>query len=131
MINETKITGGCACRKIRYVCTESPGFSFHCQCRSCQYLSGTGHASAFLIPVDSISIDGELKWYGRQAPNGNKVESGFCDECGSPIINRNSGYPDKLFVSAASLDDTPLFKPVKVVHHDEAAAWDVVDLDLL
>ncbi len=38
-------TGGCACRAVRYEIRGAPVFQNHCQCRDCQYKSGTGHGS--------------------------------------------------------------------------------------
>jgi hypothetical protein len=121
------IEGGCACRTIRYSLTGKMGFSFHCQCRDCQYLSGTGHASIFICGKADVDLTGNLTWYERQAPSGNVVRSGFCGLCGSPVVNHNLGYADRLFVAAASLDDPALFAPGTVVHRDEGQTWDLCD----
>ncbi len=118
------ISGGCACGRIKYRCSSKPLFSFHCPCRDCQQASGTGHSSVFICRDDDTEIDGELSWYKRVAPSNNTVKQGFCGNCGSPIMNRNSGYPDNLFITAGSLDDPSLFAPTKTVHPEMALAWD-------
>lgn len=121
------IKGGCACRAVRYVLSGPMGFSFHCQCRDCQYLSGTGHASAFICKAEKFQFDGDLTWFKRTAPNGNIVTSGFCPTCGTPVVNRTTGYADNLFIAAATLDDPSQFKPTKVVHREDGLHWDLVD----
>ncbi|MEP1209384.1 MAG: GFA family protein [Rhizobiaceae bacterium] len=121
------LTGGCACRSIRYVLSGAPGFSFHCQCRSCQYLSGTGHASAFICRSDDLGLSGKLTWYDRPAPSGNTVKSGFCPTCGTHVLNENTGFADNFFLTAATLDDPSQFNPTKVLYRDEGHHWDLVD----
>ncbi|MGI9355109.1 MAG: GFA family protein [Rhizobiaceae bacterium] len=123
----TVLTGGCACRAIRYRYSGKPGFSFDCQCRSCQHMSGTGHASSFICQDASTEITGTMNWYERKVPNGNTIKQGFCETCGSPILNRNTGHPEILFVTAGSLDDPAGFNPEKIVHRDEGYSWDFVD----
>jgi len=59
------------------------------------------------------------------------VSSGFCPTCGSPILKKSSGYPELLFINAATLDDPSLFKPQKVVWIISGKQpWDYVDPSL-
>ncbi len=128
--NQSSVEGGCACKAIRYRISGEPGFSFHCQCRDCQYLSGTGHTSAIIYDRDGIHIDGELNWYEREAPSGNRVRSGFCSNCGTHVINHNSGYPKNAFITVGTLDDPSRFKPTKILYREEGHDWDFVDPEL-
>ena len=121
------VKGGCACQAIRYQLNGQMGFSFHCQCRDCQYLSGTGHISVFICKDAELDLNGEMTWYARTAPSGNIVRSGFCPICGTPVINQNSGFAGNLFVAAATLDDPSEFTPTKVVHRDGGLDWDLSD----
>lgn len=125
--NPDILSGGCACKSVRYELTGRPGFSFHCQCRSCQYLSGTGHASAFICDEQALQYSGELTWYARQAPSGHTVSSGFCPTCGTHVLNRNSGHSDKIFITAATLDDPSKFSPTTVLYREEGPDWDFED----
>lgn len=119
--------GGCACGAIRYEVRAEPQFSFHCQCRQCQRITGTGHASQFMVPEDAVTIHGELAFYELRADSGNTVSSGFCPNCGSPILKKSSGYPEALFLHAASLDDPGRFKPQEVVWSASRQPWDYMD----
>ena len=127
MSNQKPLTGGCACRQIRYAVNGKMGFSFHCQCRDCQYLSGTGHASAFICARVDVTLEGAPNRYNRTAPSGNTVESAFCGDCGSPVFNLNSGFEDKIFIHAGTLDEPVHFSPTTVVHREDGLPWDLID----
>jgi hypothetical protein len=122
--------GGCSCGAVRYASSAAPRFSFHCQCRQCQQASGTGHASLFALPVEAVSLRGEVRYYQQIADDGNSVSRGFCPLCGSPVVGKTSGHPDILLFAAASLDDPALFKPEKVVWSASGQPWDFTDPDL-
>ncbi len=125
--NATPIAGGCACGAVRYASTAKPSFSLICQCRQCQRATGGGHATAFVLPADAVIVTGEVRFFDQQADSGNTVSRGFCPTCGSPMMNRNSGYPQSLYVHAATLDDPTAFRPETVVFRSAAQPWDHVD----
>ena len=122
-----KYEGGCACGAIRYEVRAEPKLSFHCHCRQCQRITGTGHASQFMVPKEAVTIHGKLTFYGLNADSGNTVSSGFCPTCGSPILKKSTGYPEVLFVHAGSLHDPALFKPQKIVWGASKQPWDYLD----
>ena len=115
--------GGCACGAIRYVFNDQAVFSFHRQCRDCQRASDGGHASSFIVRLECVNLTGEVQYYKRQTASGNVVSQDFCPKCGSPMFNRNFGYPDSLFIHAATLDDPFTFKSQKVVYREEVQSW--------
>lgn len=125
-----KLAGGCACGAIRYETEATPGFSFHCQCRHCQRATGGGHASAFVVKAAETTIRGDIRYFDRGCENGNTVSQGFCPGCGSPLMNRNSGYPESLYIHAATLDDPKNFSPNAVLFRESAQPWDHIDPDL-
>lgn len=126
----TTYEGGCACGAIRYQSRDEPQFSFHCLCRQCQRVTGAGHASQFAVRADSVSIQGQLRFYKLTADSGNTVSSGFCPNCGSPVLKQSSGCPELLFIHASTLDHPSLFKPQKVVWSSGKQPWDYVDPSL-
>ena len=87
-------TGGCLCKKVRY---ESGGEIVHaiqCYCRDCQHMSGGGHAPQFAVKRGTVTKSGPLKNYHLTSDAGNRVEFGFCGECGSPIYKTSSSAPE-------------------------------------
>jgi hypothetical protein len=120
-------TGGCACGAVRYAYTAEPQFSFHCCCRQCQRVSGSGHTSLFIAAAESFRSTGELSSFDRGSGSGNTVTNHFCPWCGSPVMSSNSGYPNVRYVHAATLDELSRFVPEKIVWGAERQAWDHLD----
>jgi len=125
------ITGGCACGAVRYRTMAPPEFSLLCQCRQCQRISGAGHAAQFAAHADKTTVDGSLQYFELLADSGNRVRSGFCGACGSPVLKTTSGFPHFLFIHAATLDAPANFKPQMLVWSHSAQPWDQVDPSLL
>jgi len=122
--------GGCTCGSIRYVCNEKTSFAFHCQCKQCQKITGSGHSSQFSVSADSVQLNGEIKYYELKSDSGHKVQSGFCPNCGNPILKRTSRFPDTLFIHASTLDDPSIFEPNTVVWTESAQPWDYINPEL-
>jgi hypothetical protein len=125
-----KISGGCLCGAIRYEGTTDPIVQGHCQCRSCQQATGTGHISIMAVPKDAITVTGELTFYEKPADSGNVVRRGFCPTCGSSVLNTNDGMADMLFLMAGCLDDPSQLEPQFVVFHERGQDWDHLDPSL-
>lgn len=122
-----KISGGCLCGAVRYEGTTEPIVQGHCQCRNCQQATGTGHISVMAVPKDTIEVTGELKFYEKAADSGNTVRRGFCPNCGSSVMNMNSGMDELMFLMVGCLDDPSQFAPMFVVYHSRGQGWDYVD----
>ena len=102
---KTSLKGGCACGAVRYEIRDAPTFSLICQCRQCQRITGAGHAAQFAALSESLSVRGEIRYYELHADSGNTVSSGFCPVCGCPILKKSTGFPQNVFIHAATLDD--------------------------
>jgi len=122
-----KICGSCACGKISYVARSEVRFSLICHCRQCQRITGTGHAAQFAVSASDTDLEGHLQFYELTADSGGTVTSGFCAECGSPVLKKTTSMPDVFFIHAATLDDPSQFKPDMVVFKQAAPPWDHVD----
>lgn len=116
--------GGCACGAIRYEIAAEPIMSADCQCRDCQYHSGTGHASHLAFPRPAVQLTGEASHWEKTADSGNKVTRSFCPTCGSPVYSTNAAMPQLFFVRAASLDDPERYEPQMVVWTKSGYGWD-------
>lgn len=124
------LKGHCLCGSVQYEIKGKPQFSFLCQCRQCQRITGSGHSAEFAVSDEITSITGELKCYDMTSDNGNTISSGFCSNCGNPVLKRSSGYPGLLFFHAATLENPALFKPQKVFWASSSQPWDFVDPEL-
>jgi hypothetical protein len=118
------ITGGCACGAVRYECVVEPIMAVNCHCRDCQRASGSGYAPGTWFPADAFRITkGQVKYHDIKVETGNTVSRGFCVDCGSPLIAKNSSAP-LVIVRAGSLDDPSLHRPQIDIWVASAHPWD-------
>jgi hypothetical protein len=127
---ETTITGRCGCGQVRYAAQSKPRTAIICQCRDCQFGTGTGHSCLLMMSVDMVSLSGPLTIYHSTADSGRTVERQFCSICGSPIAYRSAAFANAIFLTAGSLDDPSIFEPSMVVYAASAPPWDAVDPQL-
>ena len=126
----SKFSGGCLCGAVRYECSGEPIVTAHCYCVDCRKASGTSHCTHIMMRKDDVAASGPVKWYDRAADSGNVVSRGFCSECGSAVLSRNSGVPNASFVRASSLDDLEAVTPAMIVYAARAPSWAHMDESL-
>lgn len=80
-----------------------------------------------LVAEDGFAVSGTLKFFDFPADSGSIVSRGFCPECGSPIVSRNSNMPGRVFVRVSSLDDLEIAKPQMIVYASRAPSWRPLD----
>lgn len=121
-------SGGCACGAVRYEIPGMPVFMNDCQCRDCQYRSGTGHGS-YLTFANRVGVmlTGKVTRWDVKGDSGNVKTHAFCPTCGSPVYLTFAAMPDLFTVHAASLDDPARFSPQAVTYAMRGHAWDRVD----
>src|SRR3712207_4491473 len=108
-------TGGCACGAIRYEVAGEPVMMNHCQCRTCQRESGTGHASHLTFVGAAVQVTGEATLWETTGEGGTRKNRVFCATCGSPVYIRFPDMPEVFVASAGSLDDPSRYKPQLVM----------------
>jgi hypothetical protein len=101
-MNAQAITGGCQCGAVRFRAARL-GRASICHCRMCQKAFGS-----FFGPLVTAF---ELEWT-RGAPrhfaSSNKVQRGFCADCGTPLTYEYGG-PHEIAIGA--LDDPEVAPP--------------------
>ncbi len=125
-MSDEQLTGGCACGAVRYEISGAPEFEFICHCRHCQQASGSGHGAGMVVSKQALELTGDVTFHDRESDSGTTVSRGFCRKCGCPVLNRNSGYPDTVYVQAGSLDEPEKFSPQKSLFAASAPPWDHV-----
>lgn len=121
------LEGGCLCRKVRYRAKAEPMMVGNCYCVDCRKSSATSHSTHVLILEDALTVDGVVAMYDHPADSGNVVARGFCPQCGSAILSRNSSMPGVTFLRASSLDDMNTINPQMSVYTSRAPAWAQID----
>lgn len=125
-----KLSGSCLCGAVTYRSAAAPMMAGHCYCADCRKASGTGHSTHVAMPEQGLELKGVLKFYDRPADSGNLVSRGFCPECGSAVLSRNSAMPGVVFLRASSLDDPNAVAPQMIVYASRAPSWDKLDAGL-
>lgn len=122
--------GSCLCGSVRFESTSAPQIVGHCHCEDCQKSSGTGHCTHIMVPEDTFTVTGEVRFYDRPADSGSLVSQGFCPTCGSPLYSTNSAMEGVVVVRASVLDDPNVITPQLMVYAAQATDWDPPDRTL-
>jgi hypothetical protein len=109
-------TGGCQCGALRYEVDEPLGRASICHCRMCQ--KAFGNAFAPLVTAKGLRwVRGEPKRFRSS----NKVQRGFCAECGTPMTWEPDGLHPELAI--ATLDEPATVAPVIQVGLESRLPW--------
>ena len=99
------ITGGCLCKKIKFLSASKPKWISICHCRMCQ--KAYGNPSAFFVAFEKGYLEfvsGSPKFY----KSSDIAKRGFCSDCGSPVI---FSYETLDAVFVGTLDDPKNWQP--------------------
>ncbi len=122
--------GGCLCGAVRYEVEGQPVVVAHCHCEDCQRVSGAGHATGAMFPVERFRLNGQVAEYKIKSGDGNEVTRGFCPVCGSSILGRNTVTKGYVTVTLGTIDDSSKFEPQVVIFAGNRRTWDLMDESL-
>jgi hypothetical protein len=120
-------SGRCLCGGLSFETLGAAVVVAHCYCRDCQRLSGAGHTTGAMFPVDAVVVAGQPAEYSLRSDSGNTVTRVFCGSCGSPLLGRNTGMPGFVTISLGLFDDSSSFKPEVAIFARSRCAWDRED----
>lgn len=125
------IAGGCLCRAVRFtVHADKPLAVRTCWCRLCQYL-GAGSATVnACFPADALQVEGEVRWHASVADSGNRMQRGFCPQCGTPLFSNAEARPHLTFIRAGALDDPGIAAPQMTIWTSAAPEWACFNPDI-
>jgi len=111
-------SGGCQCGKVRYQATAPRDRSSVCYCRMCQKASGGPFMAFVRFPADQVS------WTSPPAvfASSNRVERGFCRDCGTPLTYRAIDGPN-ISLTLNSLDDPGGMRPGRSFSTAARPSW--------
>lgn len=119
--------GGCLCKSVRFSAAAAPLAARVCWCRVCQYLGAGNGAMSVCFRADTVSVQGEVKWFESIADSGNRMSRGFCPACGTQLFSKAEARPHLTFIRAGALDDPNLMKPQMTIWTDVAPSWACID----
>lgn len=121
------LKGGCLCGSVRYESSVEPFFSGNCHCRDCQHSSGSAFSATIFLQKDSVTINGDVKYYDVKGLSGQKVSRGFCPTCGSQLFGKPAAMPDMIGIRAGTLEDPSLYHPDMDIFTESVQDWDFMN----
>jgi hypothetical protein len=127
------LSGGCACRSIRYECTEEPIVQLICHCRACQRASGSAFAAVMMVAADKFRFLGDEPSYHEVigGTTGRRFRRGFCAKCGSPVTLHWPEISNVQMIQVGSLDDPSSFMPQTELWLSSSYSWHSVNSSTL
>jgi len=122
-MENTPITGGCYCGKVRFGVSGANLRQSNCHCANCRRAAGAQSVAWITVKRSEFTFEkGEPKRY--------KTDTGayrtFCEECGTSMTYENDESPNEIDITTGSLDDPEHFAPNRDVFPEEKLSW--VDL---
>jgi hypothetical protein len=114
------MSGRCLCGAVSFVVTGPLRDVLNCHCHRCRRFTGH-HMAATNGRVDDVEIaDSEalLRWY--EVP---EAAYGFCGRCGSSLFWRGAATPDRISISAGTLDPPTGLQTVEAWWTSEASDY--------
>jgi hypothetical protein len=101
-----RMTGGCACGRVRYTARVADDEAYLCHCRMCQRATGSVSIAFKNVRKADVAWVHEPDWY-ESSPIARRP---YCRECGTSL---GFAYPDsdKMDLTVASFDDPSRFRP--------------------
>lgn len=110
--------GGCQCGRVRYRARGPRDRASVCYCRMCQKASGGPFMAFVRFPAEQV------EWIRPPSvfASSNRVERGFCPDCGTPLTYRQIGG-QYISLTLHSLDDLAQVRPEMAFSPGTAPDW--------
>lgn len=102
-----RMSGGCACGRIRFTANVHDDEAYLCHCRMCQRSTGSVSIAFKNVKLADIDWDHEPDWYDS-SPIARRP---YCRECGTSLGFAFKKGSDQMDLTIASFDDPSRFKP--------------------
>ena len=104
---DERITGGCACGRVRYAVTIQDHDAYLCHCRMCQRASGSMSLAMKGVKQADVAWVHEPDWYDSSPI----AERPYCRECGTSLGFKFKDGSENMDLTVASFDDPSPFVP--------------------
>ena len=102
-----KMSGDCACGRVRFAATIRDDEAYLCHCRMCQKATGSVSIAFKSVKQADVSWESEPDWFDSSPI----AERPFCRDCGTSLGFRFKEGSDKMDLTVASFEDPSRFKP--------------------
>ena len=102
-----KMTGGCACGRVRYTVQIDNDEAYLCHCRMCQRSTGSISIAFKSVKQRDVQWEHEPDWYDSSPI----AQRPYCRECGTSFGFRFKEGSENMDLTVASFDDPSRFTP--------------------
>jgi hypothetical protein len=118
-----KVTGGCACRAVRYQLLDKPMFVHCCHCDDCQRLTGSAFVLNAIIETKAIKLL-RGKPVAVSVPRENGPHDIYrCSKCQTAVWSEYGRKHNLRFVRVGTLDKPGALKPDVHIYTRWKAKW--------
>ncbi len=104
---EERMSGGCACGKVRFTAKVADDEAYLCHCRMCQRATGSLSIAFKNVKAATVAWDGEPDWFDSSAI----AVRPFCATCGTSLGFKFKEGGENMDLTVASFDDPSRFTP--------------------
>ena len=112
--------GRCQCGDIQIEVSGSPVLVEYCHCRSCRHSAGAPLMAWAGYDRSDVSITGGSPTNYQSSAT---VVRTFCGRCGTSLTLADERFPDEVYISLASFDDTEAPPPEFHIWRGERLSW--------
>ncbi|MBB4051468.1 hypothetical protein GGR20_001104 [Devosia subaequoris] len=121
----------CDCGAVRLHAKGRVVSMFQCGCQNCQKVSGSGHSSVVLMPVDAVRVTGATKSFTRPAESGAAFTRHFCPECGTTLYAESSRAPAfHILLAGLFAGHNEWYAPTQLIFSRSHPDWDLIESTL-
>ena len=102
-----RMSGGCACGRVRYLARVHNDDAYLCHCRMCQRSTGSVSIAFKSMKQADVEWLHQPDWYDSSPI----ALRSYCRECGSSLGFQFKEGSDKMDLTVASFDDPSRFRP--------------------
>jgi hypothetical protein len=102
-----RMSGGCACSRVRYSVAIDNDEAYLCHCRMCQRATGSISIAFKSVKQADVQWEREPDWYDSSPI----AERPYCRECGTSFGFRFKEGSDSMDLTVASFDEPGRFVP--------------------
>ena len=106
-MSEERVTGGCACGRIRFTATIHDHDAYLCHCRMCQRSTGSVSIAFKNVKQKDVHWDREPDWYDSSPI----AVRPYCRECGTSFGFKFKEGSENMDLTVAAFDDPSPFVP--------------------
>lgn len=120
--------GQCLCGAVQFMINGPIRNIVYCYCSECRKAQGSASATNGIVEADNFTLlegDAQLSCYPVSPQQGKY----FCRHCGSPIMSRNTAFPDQIRVRLGTITSDITERPMAHIFVTSKASWDEIPND--